>query len=505
MIELIKDSLPEAIGGLTVAIVLGIIAWIKRKKIKYIFRRKKKRNENWTYFFGYIYFLIDGTETILCKLDNNKWRFPIETIENQVNSYEEVVNKIMSEFISKNGEFKNSFVQSSFSNAEIYPIETLKNKIEIIMDNKSFKVNPVFFKVKIDKKINLKTKDYFWNIKYKLFENSLSTFKCSIPEALRSINLIKVKNEFGFKVVEGVDILLFQEREDREERKKYYFLMLERDNPIEKRGGYEYPKGGIFYHETLFEAALRELTAETGIDQMNLFQYCGLLGHQTSDVSWRENPEYNTVRVHGVMFKFLGNDSEIKIDPKRKGHKSFNWMQYEDAHEAIWIGDYGKEFFNRWYSKRWEIFRDSTHPASVVIQLTEKCPYTCLFCLRRVKDEVELPFEELKLLVDILSFRKIKRITFTGGEPLEIGKKKLFKLIKYANSKKIHTSLSSTCINITEKDMLELNEYLDHILIPIHCIDEKYAESLFEKKNDGKNMFKKTKKVKEQEKKQKSY
>jgi MoaA/NifB/PqqE/SkfB family radical SAM enzyme len=219
---------------------------------------------------------------------------------------------------------------------------------------------------------------------------------------------------------------------------------------------------------------------ETGIENIGDFRFGGYLGYQTADVAWRRKKEYNTLRVHGLTYLFVGRMEDIQTGKHREKHIRHEWTAWEDASEKIWIKEYGKEFFERWKKKRWEIFRNVARPISLAFQVTEKCAIDCTFCLRRLTDEETPSLEGMKEVIDILSERGILRLTFTGGEPLSIGKTKLFAVIKYANRNRIYTCLSTRGLGLRQEDITELEGCLDHLLVSLHALDKETASHLYD-------------------------
>jgi 8-oxo-dGTP pyrophosphatase MutT (NUDIX family) len=165
------------------------------------------------------------------------------------------------------------------------------------------------------------------------------------PDIFKAVNDEMYYEELGFRVLECVDSLIFAKDEKNELR----FLMIRRKKEGEC---WEYPKGGLFYHETVLESAYREIEEETGIEIDNLIS-CGNLGWQTVNVEERKD-YYDTLRVHGVTFYYTGNLSEIKIDPK---HDKYTWVSLHDARDMVWMKNYGPEFFNRWERNKKEILQ----------------------------------------------------------------------------------------------------------------------------------------------------
>lgn len=129
-------------------------------------------------------------------------------------------------------------------------------------------------------------------------------------------------------------------------------------------------------------------------------------------------------------------------------------------------------------------------PFSIAFQILQECPFVCGICNRRyASNERRLSPTERKLMVDILKNHGLKRLTITGGEPLILGAE-LYDLLRYAHEQEIHTCLSTTGMAINEEIIIEMDQYLDHLLIPVHSLtregwisdfgDTRFTKNLFE-------------------------
>lgn len=117
------------------------------------------------------------------------------------------------------------------------------------------------------------------------------------------------------------------------------------------------------------------------------------------------------------------------------------------------------------------IAESSIKPFSVVYQITQECPFDCDICLRHYKiGEMPLNQSDRLKMVDVLKKFGVGRICVTGGEPIILGND-LYDLLKYIHSKNIHTCLSTTGIGITKELIVEMDNYLDQLMISIRSID----------------------------------
>jgi 8-oxo-dGTP pyrophosphatase MutT (NUDIX family) len=154
-----------------------------------------------------------------------------------------------------------------------------------------------------------------------------------------------ISMELGFKLLECAAMFIFRQNEKSEIE---FLIMRRRDNDR-----WEYPKGGLHYHETPLEGALREIDEEAGIQEHTL-HYCASLGWRTAD--WQEGKRFfDILRVHCLAFFYSGNPAAIDLDGS---HNAYAWCPFEEARERIliWL-PYAAEFFRRWQEKRQEIYQ----------------------------------------------------------------------------------------------------------------------------------------------------
>jgi 8-oxo-dGTP pyrophosphatase MutT (NUDIX family) len=174
----------------------------------------------------------------------------------------------------------------------------------------------------------------------------------NLPDIFESICDEKIYKQFGFAILECVDILVFRINND----KKVEFLLIYRQIIGEPLEYWEYPKGGLHYHETYLEGAYRELNEETGLEPYQV-SYCGDLGFQMVDVTERDQ-FYDALKVQGMIFYYEGDPKDIKLDPK---HPQKKWFGFAEALETVGqserIKDYALEFFRRWEHKAQEILQ----------------------------------------------------------------------------------------------------------------------------------------------------
>lgn len=84
--------------------------------------------------------------------------------------------------------------------------------------------------------------------------------------SVRSVEQDRTTCEFGLDVLECTDTIVFRENSDKD----YEFLLLHRQEFKAPDKGWEYPKGGMEYHETINEGVIRELPLT------HLLIFCGI-------------------------------------------------------------------------------------------------------------------------------------------------------------------------------------------------------------------------------------
>lgn len=83
------------------------------------------------------------------------------------------------------------------------------------------------------------------------------------------------------------------------------------------------------------------------------------------------------------------------------------------------------------------------YPLAVRWQITEKCPFSCIYCNRNTSnEESELDTNKIFQIVDELSEMGTVRISFSGGEPLM--REDIGKIIDYCHKLNISTGLNSS-------------------------------------------------------------
>lgn len=484
----------EPTDGMCVIIEMSITGILN-----YILHAKTARE----FFYGYFFIEIEGFERILVAVEENQWTFPIADFKDKKISLSEAITKSI-EKLFYNLNVKNNFINAGFNypqihylNLYLYPDYPSIN----IGDRKQY-IIPIFVKIPLTSEFNTgseySARKYLWTKKIPLFKpKNIGTLSpkgitvCKHPNLLRYLTEDYITYDFGIKTLECTDIIVFSEINSLT---KSQFLMLHRKDIQDKDSGWEYPKGGLEYHESINEGAIRELLEETGIETIGDFRYGGSLGFQTVDVSARLK-DYDALRVHGVTYYFSGDPNDIHkyvfINKISDEHNNDKWVSIEELQRKVWMkeNNYGPKFVQRWIDDRLNINLSVTRPVSLAFEITEYCPHSCKFCHRRHENEKNIDIKEIIHIISILARRQILRLTITGGEPLSLGKYTIFKIIESINQKHIHTCLSTTGVwyenghmqSLCHEDINTLETILDHILLSVHCISSDIAQKMYKK------------------------
>lgn len=109
---------------------------------------------------------------------------------------------------------------------------------------------------------------------------------------------------------------------------------------IDTPGAWQMPQGGIDAGETPHEAALRELTEETGVDPARV----KLLGETSDWIQYDLPPHllgkvwkgrYGGQKQKWFLLRFLGDDAEIVIETAHPEFDRWQWMRPGDLIDAI--------------------------------------------------------------------------------------------------------------------------------------------------------------------------
>lgn len=115
-------------------------------------------------------------------------------------------------------------------------------------------------------------------------------------------------------------------------------------------------------------------------------------------------------------------------------------------------------------------------PAEVVFELTKKCNQDCPICFSGKNDKRDVPFVDVRSIIDECVCLGVRSVRFTGGEPLLY--KDLGKALRYAKSKNLYVLLNSnlTIFDTVIREMF--SRYVDNILISLQGFNAASERSL---------------------------
>lgn len=265
--------------------------------------------------FGYLFYEVEGREKILVSIKTkNTWDFSINT---EINSTVETLSKLDGVVEQMIRDKIISFGTLVEGNLDKYSLIEIPNS------------QSQFVKIKV-RKHTTSTDKFKWVDKEIFFKK-----KCQSKELLNRILNDYIFHSHGQKILECVDAIVY-----RQWHGAYEFLLLRRKISNSNEYKSEYPKGGLKYHETVLEGAMRELKEETGVDSYTMKNYLGL---KVVDVRDRKR-EYDIIRVHGLAFEYRGSGTDITPLSDEGFDKIYDWVSFDEALKKIWMKTYGVEF-----------------------------------------------------------------------------------------------------------------------------------------------------------------
>jgi len=114
--------------------------------------------------------------------------------------------------------------------------------------------------------------------------------------------------------------------------------------------------------------------------------------------------------------------------------------------------------------------------------ITSKCNKNCKYCFKFDKEDLSL--EDNKKILNTLINRKVKRITWTGGEPFLY--KDLKELLKISKENNIINHVNTNATLLTENNLKENIENIDRLIISLDFINDDLNEEF----GIGKEYFK---------------
>ena len=109
-----------------------------------------------------------------------------------------------------------------------------------------------------------------------------------------------------------------------------FLLVLSRQT---KRALWEFPKGGVEKGETLREAALRELSEETGIAEAEITLVPDF--QRAEDYRFTTGDDGRRTLIHKHVTYFLGETSKAEIILSDKESSEFAWVELTDALKRV--------------------------------------------------------------------------------------------------------------------------------------------------------------------------
>eukprot|EP00026_Physarum_polycephalum_P011115 Phypoly_transcript_11315.p1 GENE.Phypoly_transcript_11315~~Phypoly_transcript_11315.p1 ORF type:complete len:222 (+),score=23.71 Phypoly_transcript_11315:49-666(+) len=120
-----------------------------------------------------------------------------------------------------------------------------------------------------------------------------------------------------------------------------------------------------------------------------------------------------------------------------------------------------------------------TPVTSVNFHFLRACNYSCKFCFHTYTNDDILPLERIKVGMDMLAKRGMKKMNFAGGEPF-LQPKLLGQMVKYCKED-LHldsVSIVSNGSKITEQWLKQYGKYVDIIALSCDSFDDNINKML---------------------------
>ena len=102
---------------------------------------------------------------------------------------------------------------------------------------------------------------------------------------------------------------------------------------LTQRAVWEFPKGGVEKGESLLQAALRELSEETGIGETEVVLTPGF--QRTEDYRFTAGEDGQRTLIHKQVTYFLGETTKSAVVLSAKESSEFAWLPLEDALKRV--------------------------------------------------------------------------------------------------------------------------------------------------------------------------
>jgi len=125
--------------------------------------------------------------------------------------------------------------------------------------------------------------------------------------------------------------------------------------------------------------------------------------------------------------------------------------------------------------------------AGVCLWVTTKCNLSCPFCYAELNTVEDQSIAVYKEILNKIASLGIKKVTFSGGEPLLL--KFLVELLRHAKLLGLKTAIISNGILLSDKKINELKPFLDEITLPIESISCKVSDEHRTKNHNHENVM----------------
>lgn len=212
-------------------------------------------------------------------------------------------------------------------------------------------------------------------------------------------------------------------------------------------------------------------------DFIKILKYAKNLGFK---IILETNGRIFSIKAYSIIInKYVDEIFILYFGNNPKDHDKYT--KVEGNYKQARIGEENLHMFFKGKIKQFNFFINLPNyyhkPIEIVIECTPKCNLNCQMCFnksnfakdgRKVK---EFSTEYVKKIIDSVSNFGVKKVRFSGGEPLL--RKDIFELMKYAKDKGLKVWLNTNGLLIDDKMIKELEKYVENVLIPFNGYDDK--------------------------------